>query len=325
LTNDHYVLLEGDCREVLKGYDDSTFDSIVTDPPYGLKFMNKSWDHDVPGLDYWQAIFRVAKPGAFCLAFGGARKFHRLACAIEDAGWLLSDCIGWIYGGGMPKARGRLKPAWNPIIVACKGVAPLNVEDCRVPPTGESRERVGEPSQDRRYTESGGTNFAAKPGVRGGSPKGRHPANIIHDGSDEVLAIFPEEAGQAAPLARRSSDKFQNTYGAFKGQEDAAFEPHDDLGSASRFFYCVRASTAERGEGNDGPCVKPLALMRYLVRLITPPGGIVLDPFMGSGSGGLAALQEDRLFVGIDDDPHAVEIATRRLMEAKICKRWSGD
>jgi hypothetical protein len=275
MNNDRYILLEGDCLDVLKGYEECAFDSVVTDSPYGIQFMGKGWDREVPGPAYWNAIFRVAKPGAFLLAFGGTRTFHRLDCAIEDAGWIIADHIGWIFGGGKPASRNRLKPAWNPITVACKGISALNIEACR----------VGK----------------------------RWPPNIIHDGGDEAMAIFPDNTGQAAPLARRSADKHRHVFGAFKGTEDEGFEPHDGLGSAARFFYCARASASERGKGNDHPNVKPIELMRYLVRLATPEGGIVLDPFMGSGSTGLAALREGFSFVGIDSDPHSVEIARSRF------------
>jgi site-specific DNA-methyltransferase (adenine-specific) len=156
------------------------------------------------------------------------------------------------------------------------GTGALNVDGCRVDPTGESRERVGEASQERRYTEAGFTNFAATPGVRGGDPAGRWPANLIHDGSDEPCAL---------------------------------------LADAARFFYCAKTSKRDRGDGNNHPTVKPTDLMRYLCRLVTPPGGVVLDPFMGSGSTGKAAVAEGFRFIGIEREAEYLEIARRRIVE----------
>lgn len=274
VEGDGYALLPGNCLEVLREYPDCTFSSVVCDPPYGLAMAK--WDACIPEPAVWAEVFRVAAPGAFLLAFGHPRTWHRLACAIEDAGWVYFDTLGWIFGGGKPASRNRLKPAWNPIVLACKGLDALQIEKCR----------VGE----------------------------RWPANIMHDGSPEVMTIFPEKAGQVAPLTSRSSDKHRNCYGAFAGT-DEGFEPHDALGSAARFFYCARASASERGEGNDCETVKPLALMQYYVRLVTPPGGCVLDPFMGSGSTGVAALAESFTFVGIDNDPTNFEVAVKRLAE----------
>lgn len=266
-------LIEGDCREVLRELADSSIESCVTDPPYHLTsiakrygntsldgtgtnerrakarsdqlarlsrgFMGKKWDGgDVAfKLEVWQEVLRVLKPGGHLVAFGGTRTYHRLACAIEDAGFEIRDQIGWLYGSGFPKSHNQhdewdgwgtaLKPAWEPIVLARKPLdgtvaqnlethrtGAINIDNCRVP-SGGGRERAGEASQDRRYTNSGATNFAALPGPRGGDPDGRWPANIIHDGSDEVLDAFPNARGQ---LARSSSSRErranQNVYGA---------------------------------------------------------------------------------------------------------------
>lgn len=184
---------------------------------------------------------------------------------------MLFDTLGWIFGGGKPASRNRLKPAWNPIIVACKGLDALQIDACRV---------------DARWL-----------------------ANIVHDGSPEALAIFPDKGAIAAatPGAR-------NTYnpGVHVG-----FEPHDELGSASRFFYCARASATERGDENTCPSIKPLALMQWVVKLCTPAGGCVLDPFMGAGSTGLAALEGGFSFVGIDNSAEQFEIARKRFEASK--------
>ncbi|HHQ3854051.1 site-specific DNA-methyltransferase [Pseudomonas aeruginosa] len=363
-----YRLHLGDCLQVLKTFPDNSFDSVVTDPPYGLSFMGKRWDYDVPSVEIWAECLRVLKPGGHLLAFAGTRTQHRMALRIEDAGFEIRDIIAWVYGSGFPKSKNldgdwqgwgtALKPALEPITVARKplagtvaanvlahGTGTLNIDGCRINPTGESRERVGEATQDQRYTDAGGTNFAMKPGPRGGAVAGRWPANLIHDGSTEVVALFPADAGQAAPLATRNSDKTRNSYGAFAGSPDAHFSPHDAGGSAARFFYCAKASRKDRNEGcdelpqqrggmvsntsskhitrrdgyeppaagNHHPTVKPTDLMAYLVRLVTPPGGKVLDPFTGSGSTGKAAVREGFEFVGIEREPPYLAIAEARI------------
>lgn len=341
----NYTILPGDCLQVLRMFPDCYIDSIVTDPPYGLSFMGRKWDYDVPSVDVWVECLRVLKPGGHLLAFAGTRTQHRMAVRIEDAGFEIRDMIAWVYSTGFPKSHNgewggtALKPALEPITMARKplagtveanwsqyGTGALNIDGCRVEPTGESRERVGEASQDRRYTEAGSTNFAAKPGARGGDAAGRWPANLIHDGSDEVLAVFPQAKGQQ---------------GALTGAEPS--------GSAARFFYCAKASRKDRNEGtealpqrvggmvsntsgqhitrrdegyeakpqgNHHPTVKPTELMRYLCRLVTPVGGVVLDPFMGSGSTGKAAILEGFRFIGIEREAEYVEIARARIAGA---------
>lgn len=362
----------GDCREKLLCIAENSIDAVVTDPPYELGFMGKTWDSSGIAYDVamWCQVLRVLKPGAHLLAFGGSRTYHRLACAIEDAGFEIRDQIGWVFGSGFPKGTDKakipeawrgwntaLKPAWEPIVVARKpmigtladnlmayGTGALNIDGCRIP-GGEGGERIGEESADRRYTKSGATNFSATPGQRGGDAKGRWPANIIHDGSEEVVLLFPREAGAAAPVHRRNGDKFRTAYGAFAGNIDEQGSTfHGDTGSAARFFYCAKASREDRDAGLEGmekkplnwssgtkspgtfqspnteraarnnhPTVKPLDLMRYLCRLVTPRGGVILDPFMGSGSTGRAALLENFTFIGIEKSPEYADIARRRI------------
>jgi len=329
-------ILHGDCREVLKTLPDNSVDAIVTDPPYELGFMGKSWDSTGVANDIqtWQQCLRVLKPGGHLLAFSGTRTQHRMVCAIEDAGFEVRDQIGWAYGSGFPKSHNgdwggtALKPAWEPICMARKpligtveanwreyGTGALNIDGCRIEPTGESRARVGEESKDRRYAEAGSTNFAATPGPRGGDPLGRWPANLIHDGSDEVLAAFPQSAGQQGFVGVRNGDRPSiNTYGDWGPRPDTA--PRGDSGSAARFFYCAKADRADRNDGNANnthPTVKPTDLMRYLCRLVTPLGGTVLDPFMGSGSTLKAAEIDGFSAIGIELDPAYIEIARRRI------------
>jgi hypothetical protein len=305
-------LLTGDSLDMLATLDAGSIGACVTDPPYGLKFMGKAWDHGVPGVLYWAAVHRVLKPGAWLLAFGGTRTYHRLTCAIEDAGFEIRDCLSWMYGSGFPKGKGCLKPGWEPIVLARKP-APrpwLNVDGCRLQTTEraaqrDDRNRDGAP--DWRMPGGGSGSGAT-------SPLGRWPANVVLD--EEAAAMLDAQSGDlqsnsGKPFSR-NTDKFRTTYGAFQGSpaEDGFY---GDRGGASRFFYCSKASTAERGQGNDHPTVKPLALMDWLVRLVTPPGETGIDPFCGSGS---TLLAWDRLgfdCVGIDADPHAIEITQRRL------------
>jgi len=391
--------------------DACSIDAIVTDPPYHLTtskkggtgeasvnlesgrarittgFMGKAWDGgDIAHQTaLWQAALRIAKPGAYLLAFGGTRTYHRLAVAIEDAGWEIRDTVMWVYGSGFPKSHNgpwggtALKPAWEPICVARKpligtveenwrkhGAGALNIDACRIEhlseedrlaafPAGRctSRgsgtlagggQRKGERTEFQTYADRGATNFSATPGPRGGDALGRWPANLIHDGSEEVVALFP--SGAAAPVYRRGSDKFRTTYGAFAGNVDEKGSTFQgDSGSAARFFYCTKADRHDREDGlrhfepkrdadrvkSDGPggdnprnrsnrsnrnyhpTVKPTDLMRYLCRLVTPKGGTVLDPFMGSGSTLKAAELEGFSAVGIEIDPEYCEIARRRI------------
>ena len=362
----------GDALEVLRTIESDSVDSVVTDPPYELGFMGKAWDSTgvAYSVELWREVLRVLKPGGHLLAFGGTRTFHRLACAIEDAGFEIRDTIMWVYGSGFPKSldvskaidkaagaerevlssfeRSRsggilgaetvitrnitapatpearqwsgwgtaLKPACEPITVARKpligtvaenvlahGTGAINVDACRV-----GTEVVGwgggAAGGNTWNTENCGL---AKSG-QARPVLGRWPANLIHDGSDEAVRLFPVTGGGA--------------------------------GSAARFFYCAKASKSDRDEGCEGmeervaggmqgrhdgsmgsitlrrnhhPTVKPTALMRYLCRLVTPPGGIVLDPFMGSGSTGKAAMLEGFRFIGIEIDPEYVELARKRI------------
>lgn len=349
----------GDCRDVMPTIDADSIDAIVCDPPYGLSFMDKEWDHSVPGEEFWREAIRVAKPGAYLLAFGGTRTFHRLASAIEDAGWELRDTLMWVYGSGFPKSmnlgdgRGTaLKPAWEPIVMARKplngtvaanveafGTGALNIDACRV---GMRAAR----ELNRLASIGFGGSEAQGRVVDGGV--GRWPANVIHDGSAEVLAGFPHghARGNKAPETRGSTEG-QNVYGKYGRLTDVPANAGDS-GSAARFFYCAKADRTDRNDGCDGlderpllwssgdqspgtfqsaatkraatnnhPTVKPTDLMRYLCRLVTPPGGLVLDPFTGSGSTGRGAVLEGFRFVGCELSPEYAAIATARINAAR--------
>jgi len=336
------VIIQGDALEVLRGMPSESVDAIVTDPPYGLcehkrarrsvggkweysgaGFMGLKWDHSVPGETFWAEALRVVKPGANLLSFGGTRTFHRLVCAIEDGGWEIHNAIMWVYGTGYPKGKNSLKPAWEPITVARKpGPAFLNIDACRVAiedraeyERNQSGARGHEGTRD--VSEEGSTNIRVGGGT--GSDLGRWPTNLIHDGSEEVLASFGgADAKPTRPRVEkpaRTTDKFKNTFGRFETRDDSITR-YGDGGSPARFFYCARASKTDRGEGNTHPTVKPASLMRYLVRLVTPPGGTVLDPFCGSGSTGVAAVREGFGFIGVDLDPRYIGIANDRIAQA---------
>ena len=327
-------LLHGDCRAVMAGLPAASVDAVVCDPPYGLSFMGKDWDHGVPGVAFWSAAMRVAKPGAHLLAFGGTRTFHRLAVAIEDAGWEIRDTVMWVYGSGFPKSHNAgngwgtaLKPAWEPIIVARKplegtvaanvlahGTGALNIDGCRV---GTSDSLNGGAYADAGTVRDDGWGMQ-----RGGAgeykqPTGRWPANLIHDGSDEVLAGFPQSNGaHGVGDNPRSYSYDKSAARTMPPQTRKPFDYGGDTGSAARFFYCAKASKADRDEGNHHPTVKPTALMRYLCKLVTPPAGTVLDPFMGSGSTGKAARMEGFGFIGIEQDAEYIAIARARIAHA---------
>jgi site-specific DNA-methyltransferase (adenine-specific) len=429
-------LINADCIEAMKAMPDNSVDSIVTDPPYELGFMGKSWDASgiAFNIEVWQEALRVIKPGGHLIAFSGSRTYHRMAVAIEDAGFQIRDQIMWVYGSGFPKsyniakgieglltkgsaswnkwhelngelgeAKGQgangltklnashgnrpeqyashgslqldpttpeaqqwngwgtaLKPAHEPIVLARKplegtvannvltfGVGGLNIDGTRVGSEGGTKaENFGEVRGEIFGNGKGKpTNTVAELNA------GRFPANFIHDGSDEVVALFPD-TGKSTP----SKGHFRN--GNTVGDErtstgaglygDGAWisgSQHNDSGSAARFFYCAKASKRDRNEGLDGfeakrdhdgrkdggvggdnprnrtnnaklnhhPTVKPTTLMQYLVRLVTPPNGVVLDPFMGSGSTGKACAYEGFDFIGIDQSAEYVAIAQARI------------
>lgn len=405
---DTYYL--GDCLEVMDKLEADSIDAIITDPPYELNFMGKGWDN--AGVSFnketWVKCLRLLKPGGYLLAFGGSRTFHRIACAIEDAGFEIRDTIMWIYGSGFPKsmniskgieaknkygkantiakrkveqnsdgkeykviqtnngAMGEkkivnrreykpvdssakqwsgwgtcLKPAFEPIIVARKpfkgslvdnilehGVGGLNIDECRV---GNE-----EQAQLSRNVASG-----------------RFPANIIHDGSEEATGGMPKTKGCQGKGFKKGDYKSSAVNTTFSRGDCV---PYNDFGSASRYFYCAKASKRDRDEGldefeektkvfngksqssskeikdvekrfttrlrNTHPTVKPTALMQYLVRLVCPKGSVILDPFMGSGSTGKATAYENKdrnagySFIGIEQNEQYLEIAKARIKYA---------
>ena len=372
---DAYTLLHGDCLELLRTLPDNSVDAVVTDPPYGLSFMGKRWDYDVPSEDIWRECLRVLKPGGHLLAFAGTRTQHRMAVRIEDAGFEIRDMIAWVYGSGFPKSHNldgawhgwgtALKPALEPITVARKplvgtvaenvlehGTGALNVDGCRVDAADSewtaTKSPTGTFSQEHRPWKDKLTGVEVVSGGKGG----RWPANLIHNGSEEVVELFPV-TGPAKAGGKSGADP-----GMWSGKKQSERGGHNDNGgSAARFFYCAKASKADRDEGCEGmeakgkgardgervsntlkgptnalrpdsatisrnhhPTVKPTDLMRYLCRLVTPPGGVVLDPFMGSGSTGKAAILEGFRFIGCEREAEYLDIARARI-EAAVNER----
>lgn len=407
-------IYQGDCLELLKQIDDNSIDAIVTDPPYGLTsikqrfgkensapakygkdgsfarlsggFMGKKWDGS--GIEYnvdmWQECFRVLKPGGYLLSFGGTRTYHRMACAIEDAGFEIRDMVEWIYGSGFPKSHNigkavdkklgnerevvgttpykvngnitsgnfgttaennpdkrfianitkgnsewegwgtALKPAHEPICMARKplsektvadnclkwGTGGINIDGSRVETDDENRRTVGGFNaksniyhNDEKYRIN---TFETN------NPQGRFPANLIHDGSDEVVALFPNNSARFFYCAKAS--KSERNMGLDEIQEPSlrpsgvAFNEHSGIHS-------------EKHKGNHHPTVKPIALMEYLIKLVSKEGALILDPFAGSGSTLIAAMNLDRNFIGIEQEEEYCEIASHRLAKAYIDKQ----
>uniref|UniRef100_UPI001F053C47 DNA-methyltransferase n=1 Tax=Morganella morganii TaxID=582 RepID=UPI001F053C47 len=365
-----YQLIGGRCEHALKNLPDNSVDAIVTDPPYGIGFMSNKWDYAVPTVEQWAECLRVLKPGGHLLAFGGSRTYHRLVVNIEDAGFEIRDQIMWIYGSGFPKSKNldgehkgkgtALKPAHEPIVMARKplsttildnvteyGTGALNIDLCRVP------------TEEMLAGGSGGLLSDVRDGKTpaGGewtqNNEGRWPANVIHDGSDEVIVTFPDAKGQQGKAKNDGSDSGNKVYGELKNVVSNPEPRTESATSAARFFYCAKVSKSDRDAGmdrfvvasasemtggraegsvginnpragagrtsgakNTHPTVKPVDLMRYLCRLVTPAGGTVLDPFMGSGSTGKAAIAEGFRFIGIEMDPDHLVTAAARIGHA---------
>lgn len=258
----------GDCLEEMRKMEDNSISAIITDPPYGLSFMGKGWDHAVPGKEYWDEAGRISKPGAFLLAMGGTRTFHRLASAIEDAGWEIRDTIMWIYGSGFPKSHNHfgipgygtaLKPAYEPILVAMKkcdgtfkqnaekwGQAGINIDGCRISHDEPEKIalRTAEKSNGRTLGKYANAGHLATP-----NQKGRWPSNVILD--EESGKMLDEQSGiSKSPLTDKVSKIRQQAscYGDCS-QSPRVIQGHADSGGASRFFYCAKASSSERNEG----------------------------------------------------------------------------
>jgi DNA modification methylase len=405
-------LLNGDNIDLLKTLPENSIDSVVTDPPYGLSFMNKKWDHQVPSVEFWREVFRVLKPGGHVLSFGGTRTYHRMTVNIEDAGFEIRDQIMWLYGSGFPKShnigksvdkiRGNerevigskgsyrdirngsldaqltedrdrievletkgtsewegwgtaLKPANEPICVARKplsektvaenvlkwGTGGINIDGCRIGTEDIFTISHLKVTNNMHFAVTGNSVYE---GIRNQQhSEGRFPANVILD--EEAGKVLDEQSGISKSSDKKTTTPKIKGWGQEKQHTDntEGRGGFGDKGGASRFFYCPKVSKRERnagldfsvvknvrpqgeafgngsaitdvvkGKGNTHPTVKPISLMAYLCRLVTPPNGVVLDAFMGSGSTGCAAIKEGFRFVGMEMDPDYFEIAKKRI------------
>jgi DNA modification methylase len=349
-------LIHGDCLEQMKTLPDNSVDAIVSDPPYGISFMAKKWDYDVPKVEVWQEAMRVLKHGGHALIACGTRTQHRMVCNIEDAGFEIRDVVSWIYGSGFPKSlniskaidkaagaerevvgvvsgMGKQNPEWNGTSQGRKENSFKPEYEATAPATEAAKQWDGwgtalkpscefftlarKPLSEKTVAANvlkwgtGGINIDA---CRVGTDEtGRFPANLIHDGSQEVLDLFPET--KSGKDCKRKKQHTTNCMSGTVGNLDREEVSYGDSGSASRFFYCAKASKKDRDEGNNHPTVKPTALMQYLCRLITPAGGTVLDPYMGSGSTGKAAIREGFDFIGCELDEDYYKIAQARILK----------
>lgn len=394
-------IIHGDCTVELRRLADEgvRVDSVVTDAPYHLAsivsrlggdgaapiqsgttgvyarssrgFMGQQWDGGDVAFrsSTWRAVFDIMKPGAHLFAFSATRSYHRMVCAIEDAGFEIRDMLPWLYGTGFPKSHNldgewagwgsAIKPSIEPVVLARKpmigstadnmaafGTGALNIDGCRI----HGEDAQGGTYQVQRLAPGASVNrdghWKQDAIYEGETKPGRWPANITHDGSPEVLEAFAAfgERGAVAPVHKRSADKFRNTYGTFKGDIDEAGSTFQgDSGTAARFFYSSKATEGERvfrctecgahtlgkpGCGHDEaaltshPTVKPIDLMRWYVRLITPPGGLVLDPFAGTGTTGAAAVAEgmQALLVEQSED-YVADICVRLGVDRSTAER----
>jgi site-specific DNA-methyltransferase (adenine-specific) len=368
--------------------------------------MGQEWDGGDIAFrqETWELALKLLKPGGHLLAFSASRNYHRMAVAIEDAGFEIRDQLMWLYGSGFPKSlnigkgveafnktgktdtvafrqtrmgenykptgqkeyyKGRafsagdevidedgieqeinnewkgwgtaLKPAHEPIVMARKllsesnnvanvlkhGTGGINIDGCRIP-YGEGNEPIPQLAQGKTKVNSTKTMFDGQSlhkskteAVIGGSLDGRFPANVMHDGSEEVVSGFPNTGqGGGKPYSYAGREYDNKDTSMFNGDKPQAPSNYNDMGTAARFFYCPKVSKSERGENNTHPTVKPQELMKYLCRLVTPKGGTVLDPFMGSGSTGMACKDEGFEFIGIEREKEYFEIAEKRINSA---------
>lgn len=409
------TLYHGDNRDVLRQLPDNSIDSCVTDPPYALVsivkrfggpnaapakgndaytrasrgFMGKTWDTGEVAFseEFWAEVLRVLKPGGHVAAFGASRGYHRMACAIEDAGFEIRDSLMWVYGTGFPKSQDvskfidkelgaqrekvaprsvighqrnignvrpymldpnhqtdsdtpvtaaaaefdgfgtALKPAFEPIVLARKplseGTVAANVLRWRTGALNIDGCRVG--TEQRTYSPKGTTTNASmirvaedRVGTSGAevTVQGRWPANVVHDGSDEVVGAFPDSKGQQGDL--NATGRTRPTKTCFGDMaQPLPHKARNDSGSAARFFYSAKASKADRN-GSKHPTVKPVALMEWLATLITPPGGTVLDPFAGSGTTGTAAVRKGFKAILCEREDEYAEDIKRRMSSLPV-------
>lgn len=267
----------------MKTLPENSVDVCITDPPYGMEIAGVGWDHNVPPVETWKEVYRILKPGAFVLSFCSPEFYHRMAVNVEDAGFLPKDMIVWIVTTKMAKAN-RLKPAHEPIFVAQKpveGTVKANIEKWGTGTINIENARV--------------------------PWEGKPPTGWVKGGSKR--RAFGGEVEKAAGKNNEKEDANPN------GRYPCDIIGHLDEPEYQKYFYAPRATRKERGEYNDHPTPKPINLMRYLCRVFTPNNGLVIDPFVGSGTTGIGALQEKKQFLGIDMSQHYCDIAERRIQD----------
>jgi DNA modification methylase len=360
--SDRALVWQGDCIELMRSLPDGCIDAVVTDPPYGLEFMGKSWDgadgfrrslnpNDVKRanvfgrtsrtspeyragvvFEEWteswaREALRLLKPGGHLLAFGGTRTWHRLASGVEDAGFEIRDSIAWMYGQGFPKSKALLKPAFEPIVFARKPgpLQELNLDACRIGFVSDAdmnQTRVPTPIQhnDARGVYMSGTGVGRTGEIFSPNAAGRWPANVILDESQ--AAALDEQVGPLHTQKPTAPSTMKSSH--WGGGQSSTRQNHRDDGDnngASRFFYVAKAGRKERPkvEGSSAhPTVKPLALMRWLVRLVTPADGLVLDPFAGSGTTVEACLGEGFRCMAMERETEYIPLILHRIERATI-------
>jgi site-specific DNA-methyltransferase (adenine-specific) len=341
-------VVHGDCLDIMRMLPNDSVDSIVTDPPYGLGFMGKAWDALPPGQDWAEECLRVLKPGGHLLAFGGTRTWHRLAVAVEDAGFEIRDSIAWMYGSGFPKHRAALKPAFEPVVMARKpfkgsltaneaihGTGALDIDGCRI---AVDPDDINIRANASRGGDARGIwGLAGEIGRGAVLQQGRWPANVVLD--EHMAGVLDAQSGVikdrnggrggwqsggyvgGAAHSNTRSATYKGEGGASRFFKVAGSDEHGAISELfprefdAPFMYVAKAPKKERPivDSVAHPTVKPLTLMRWLVRLVTPDGGTVLEPFAGSGATVEACILEGFHCIAIEREAEYLPLIQARI------------